>query len=38
MRLRETLARAKAVLDVILSKSPKYLGQPEEIYYREHSR
>lgn len=34
VRLRETLARTKAVLDVMLSKSPKYLGQQEEIHYR----
>jgi len=32
MRLRET--RAKAILDVMLSKSPKYLGKKESVHYR----
>lgn len=34
VRLRETLARAAAVLDVLFSKRPRYLGQPEHIQYR----
>lgn len=33
-RLRETLARAKAVLDVIFKKGPKYLGKKERVNYR----
>lgn len=34
IRLRETLARAKAVLDVAASREPKYLGPRETIHYR----
>lgn len=34
VRLRETLARAKAVLDVLTSKHSKYLGEQENIRYR----
>jgi SanA protein len=34
VRLRETLARAKAVLDVAVSRKPKYLGPRETIHYR----
>ncbi|MHC5139231.1 MAG: SanA/YdcF family protein [Planctomycetota bacterium] len=35
VRLREVLARIKAVLDVITFKSPKYLGDKESMNYRE---
>jgi SanA protein len=34
MRLREILARNKAVLDVLLNKKPKYLGKEETVIYR----
>ena len=34
LRLRETAARLKAVLDVMVSKNPKYLGDTEPINYR----
>ena len=34
VRLRETLARAMAVLDIMLSKSPKYLSKQESVNYR----
>jgi SanA protein len=34
VRLREVLARAKAVADVIVSKNPKYLGKKERVFYR----
>jgi vancomycin permeability regulator SanA len=34
MRLREILARNKAVLDVLLNKKPKYLGKKETVTYR----
>lgn len=37
VRLRETLARAKAVVDVIISKNPKYLGKQEAVCYRNQS-
>lgn len=35
MRLRESLARAKAVSDVLFKKSPKYLGEQEKVQYLE---
>lgn len=34
VRLRETLARAKAVSDVLTAKQPKFLGQQETLHYR----
>ena len=34
LRLRETAARFKAVLDVMISKNPKYLGAKEQMNYR----
>lgn len=34
IRLREVLARSKAVVDVIFSKSPKHLGKQEKVHYR----
>lgn len=34
IRLRETLARAKAVADVLTARRPKYLGPQETIGYR----
>jgi SanA protein len=34
VRLREVLARTKAVVDVLFAKSPKYLGKPETVHYR----
>lgn len=34
IRVRESLARTKAVMDVIFSKSPKFLGKQEEVRYR----
>lgn len=33
-RLRESLARTKAVFDVIVSKRPKYFGKKETVNYR----
>lgn len=35
VRLRETLARAKAVVDILISKQPRFLGQPETMHYHE---
>ena len=34
IRLREVLARTKAVVDVMTFKSPKYLGKQETVHYR----
>ena len=34
IRIRETLARTKAFLDILTSKSPKFLGPIEEVSYR----
>lgn len=34
VRLREVLARTMAVVDVIFSKDPKYLGKKEKVHYR----
>ncbi len=34
VRLRETLARVKAIMDVIISKNPKFLGDKEQINFR----
>lgn len=34
IRLRETVARAKAVVDILLHKQPKFLGPRETIHYR----
>jgi len=35
IRLRETLARVKAVMDIVISQSPKFLGPKEQVYYRD---
>lgn len=35
IRLREILARTKAVMDIYFSRSPKFLGQKEHVYYRD---
>ena len=35
VRLRETLARVNAVMDIVISKNPKFLGPKEQIYYRD---
>lgn len=34
IRLRETVARAKAVVDILLHKKPKFLGPIETMHYR----
>ena len=34
VRLRETLARAAAVADILTSKQPRYLGPQEQVIYR----
>lgn len=34
VRLREAFARVKAIMDVILLKTPKYLGKKERVHYR----
>lgn len=34
VRLREVLARAKAVVDILISQPPKYLGEQEPVNYR----
>ena len=35
VRLREVLARTKAVADTLLAKPPKFLGKTEQVHYRE---
>lgn len=35
IRLREVLARAKAVVDILISQPPKYLGKQEPVCYRD---
>lgn len=37
VRLREVLARTKAVVDVLIAQTPKYLGRPETVHYRTES-
>ena len=34
MRLREVLARNKAILDILTNKNPKFLGKQEKVDYR----
>jgi len=38
MRLREVLARNKALLDILTNKNPKYLGKQEIVTYRASNR
>jgi SanA protein len=33
LRLRDVLARNKAVFDIVTNKQPKYLGKPEIVTY-----
>ncbi len=35
IRMREVLARAKAVVDIVFGKSPKFLGKQETVCYRD---